>query len=68
MYVGGIWDTAWVPEPQWGPGKFNFISVFLTGHLLLSVSASHCPWRLVLACVTEGRGTPRAQRRIRKLL
>lgn len=40
-YLGGIWDAEWILEPQWGPEKFNFISVILPG--VFHLSASHCP-------------------------
>lgn len=28
LFLGEIGDTEWILEPQWGPEKFNFISVF----------------------------------------
>lgn len=43
LSLGGIRGTGWILEPQWGPEKFSFISVFLPRHLFLSLSASHCP-------------------------
>lgn len=36
-YLGGTWDAGWILEPQWGPEKFNFISVFLPGIFRLSL-------------------------------